>query len=110
MTIDVKELLGKIEEQAFRCRHAESNGIRVDHERERLKNVLFNNVNDVIEALKIALSADTQIRMLEASVESADAELKELDDEIKRLRSAAASKAAARGKGKTKAETGINVE
>ena len=104
MGIDIKELRKKIEEQAFRYRNAMSNGMMVAQETERMKNILINNLGEIIDALKMAEGAEEQIKTLEAEVDSADAELKELDDEIKKLRNAAAPKAAAKGNMKAQAE------
>ena len=98
MGIDIKELRKKIEEQAFRYRNAMSNGMMVAQETERMKNILINNLGEIIDALKMAEGAEEQIKTLEAEVDSADAELKELDDEIKKLR--AASNKPVRGKRK----------
>ena len=102
MGIDIKELRKKIEEQAFRYRNAISNGMMVAQETERMKNILLNNLGEIIDALKMAEGAEEQIKTLEAEVDSADAELKELDDEIKKLRNAAAPKAAAKDKMKAR--------
>ena len=82
-----QELYEKVSEQAFRWRHAQSNGMMVNQETERLKNIALNNMDDIVAALKYAVEAAETIRMLETEVDSADAELKELDDEIKKLRS-----------------------
>lgn len=89
MGIDITELRTKLEEQAFRLHSAQSNGIMVNQETERTKNVLLNNLGEIITALKAAEGAAEQINELEAEVASADAELKELDDEIKKLRAGA---------------------
>lgn len=107
MGIDITELRKKIEEQAFRLRSARSNGMMVPQETERMRNIMMNNIQEIVDALKVAENAAEQIKMLEAEVDSADAELKELDDEIKKLRLAAASKPAAKGKVKSKAEPNV---
>ena len=89
MGIDITALRKKLEDHRFRWNHAKSNGIKVMQETEVMRNILLNNLDEIIDALKIAESADEQVKMLEAEVASADAELKELDDEIKRLRAEA---------------------
>lgn len=101
---DINELYTKISEQAFRWNHARSNGMMVNQETERLKNIVINNINNIVEALKYAAEASEKMAILEAELDAADEELKELDDKIKELQNAAASKPAAKGKTKAKAE------
>ena len=84
-------------------RSAKVSGFMVDRETEKLKNIIMNNLQDIIGALKMLAEYSERVKELEADLESADAELRELDDEIKKLRNAAASKAAAKGKTKEKA-------
>ena len=98
MGIDITELRKKIDEQLFLLESAKSNGRMVNQETERMKNILLNNAREIVDALKMAEGAAERIKILEAEVDSADAELKELDDEIKKLRNASAPKAAAKGK------------
>lgn len=93
MGIDIKELRIKIEDQKFAYTRAQSIGMMVNQETERMKNILMNNLAEIVDALKVAEGAEEKIKMLEAEVESADAELKELDDEIRRLREEAAKPA-----------------
>ena len=101
--LNVKALFELIREQTFRWNKAKKNGMMVAQETERLKNLVLNNMDDIVTTMRMAVEASDRIKMLEAEVESADAELNELDDEIKNLRNAAASNAAAKGKGKSKA-------
>ena len=104
MTTDVKTLREKIEEQAFRWRVAVSNWTMVPQETERLKNVMINNLDEIIEALKMAEKAESRIAEIQESLDFAEAELKDQDDEIKKLRNTAAPKPAAKGRMKAKAE------
>lgn len=104
---DINGLHAKVAEQTFRWRHAQSNGMMVNQETERLKNILLNNIDDIVTALQYAAEAEETIKTLETELDSADAELKELDDEIKKLRNAAAAKPAAKAKNKTKAEPDV---
>lgn len=103
MEINIQELLRKIEDQEYVVRSAKVSGFMVDRETEKLKNIIMNNLPDIIGALKMLAEYSERVKELEADLSSADAELKELDDEIKKLRDAAASKPAAKGKTKAKA-------
>jgi len=96
MGIDISELRKKLEDQAFRLESAKANRTMVNQETERTKNILLNNLSDIVAALKMAEHSAEEIKMLEAEVESADAELKELDDEIKKLRKTAPKQQAAK--------------
>lgn len=99
-----QEILVKIADQRIKMKVAAVSGFHVDLENERMKNLLLNNLDDIVEVLTAAAVSEKRIGELEADLQSADEELKELDDEIKKLRSAATSKAAAKGKPKAKAE------
>lgn len=103
--MNIKEVREKIEEQAFRLKKASTNRIMVANETERMKNVLYNNVSEIIEILKFAESANEKIDRLYIEVENADAELQDKDDEIKALKEAAARPAA-----KSKSKKVPNVE
>lgn len=105
MKTSVNELRKKIDGQVFQYKHAVSNGIMVNRVLEQTKNVLFNNMDEIAEALKLAEDAEKRIAELQANVDFAEAELRDMDDEIKKLRNAAASKPAAKGKVKAKEET-----
>lgn len=104
MEINIQELLRKIEDQEYKIRSAKVNGFMVDRETEKLKNIIMNNLPDIIGALKMLAEYTERVSELETDLASADAELREMDDELKKLRNAAASKPAAKGKTKAKAE------
>lgn len=106
----MNELKKKLESHAFRWKAAIQNGIMVNQETEQMKNILLNNLDGIIEAVGLAVEAADKIQCLEAEIDSADAELKELDNEIKKLRSAAASKPAAKSKTKVKAEPRVEAD
>ena len=103
MEINIQELLRKIEDQECCVRSAKVSGFMVDREVDKLKNIVMNNLEEIIGALKMLAEYTERVKELEADLALAVAELKELDDEIKRLRNAAASKPAAKGKTKAKA-------
>ena len=78
--MDIKELKSKIAEQAFRLQGAKANGFMINQETERMKNILMNNLDDIVEALKFADEA--QAKTDREFVE----ELEEKDDEIAALK------------------------
>ena len=85
----VKELKQTIEEQAFALKKAKTRGFMVNQETEKMRNILVNNLDDILAALGVAIDAEERIARLVVEVESADAELAEKDDEIKALKEAA---------------------
>lgn len=85
----VKELKQTIEEQAFTLKKAKTRGFMVNQETEKMRNILVNNLDDILAALDVAIDAEERIARLVVEVESADAELAEKDDEIKALKEAA---------------------
>ena len=85
----VKELKQTIEEQAFALKKAKTRGFMVNQETEKMRNILVNNLDDILAALDVAIDAEERIARLVVEVESADAELAEKDDEIKVLKEAA---------------------
>ena len=103
MGIDITELRKKIEDQMFRWNSAKSNGTMVNQETERMKNILINNVSEIVIALQACENSAQQIMELEAEVASTDAELKEQDEELKKLRKQT-------GKGKPMAKGEPDVE
>lgn len=103
MKITMNELAKTLSDAAFKYRNAVRNRIMVNQEQERLKNILINNLDDIVEALEEAGKADEKIRMLETEIEDADAELAELDKQLKEARKPAPAKA----KPKAKAEPDV---
>ena len=86
--MEIKELYEKISDQAFSLRRALANTANFAPHVERMKNILYNHLGEIEEALKFAAEAEKKIKVLEVEIESADAELKEKDDEIRALREA----------------------
>lgn len=82
----VKELKQTIEEQAFALKKAKTRGFMVNQETEKMRNILVNNLDDILAALDVAIDAEERIARLVVEVESADAELVEKDDEIAALK------------------------
>ena len=85
----IKELKQAINEQAFTLKKAKTRGFMVNQETEKMRNLLVNSLDDILAALDVAIGAEEKIARLVVEVESADAELKEKDDEIADLKEAA---------------------
>ena len=103
--MQITELRDKIAAQAFTMRKAQSRGTMVSQETERMKNILMNNLDEIIEALNVAADAEEKIARLTVEIMSADEELQEKDDEIKELKAAAEKKGpAAKKPAETKAD------
>ena len=103
--MQITELRDKIAAQAFTMRKAQSRGPMVSQETERMKNILMNNLDEIIEALNVAADAEEKIARLTVEIMSADEELQEKDDEIKELKAAAEKKGpAAKKPAETKAD------
>ena len=83
--MDMKQMVKDVQDQAFRLRNAESTGMLVREERERMKNVLFNYKDEILEAIAIADEADEKIKVLELQLDDSDKELAELEKELKAL-------------------------
>jgi len=76
-----KELYEKIRSSSFGMRKGMSNTTNHAPLVEQMKNILYNNLADIEEALKFAAEAEEQIKVLE--LELADAE-RELDEALKK--------------------------
>ena len=85
----IKELKQTLDDQAFALKKAKTRGFMVNQETEKMRNILVNNLDDILAALDVAIDAEERIARLVVEVESADAELAEKDDEIKVLKEAA---------------------
>lgn len=83
-----KELYEKIRDQAFSMRKALGNTVSTAPHINQMKNVLYNNLDEIEEALKFAMDAEKKIKVLEVEIDSADAELQEKDDYIRELKEA----------------------
>lgn len=98
----VTELRDKIAAQAFALEKAKKRGMMVSQETERMKNVLMNNMDAIIDALTFAAEADKKVTLLATEVDDADAELREKDDEIAALKAELEKKQAPKAKPKEK--------
>lgn len=101
--MDMKKMVKDVQDQAFRLRNAESTGMLVRDERERMKNVLFNYKDEILEALAMADEADEKIKVLELQLDDSDKELAELEKELKELKAAPNGKNVAGKRDKTPA-------
>lgn len=99
----MKEMIKEVQDQAFRMKLAESNGIMVREEKERTKNILYNNMELILEALAMADEADEKIQVLELQLDDSDKELAELEKELKELKAATDGKKVAGKRDKTAA-------
>ena len=90
--MNITELKTRISDQAFALNKAKSRGMMVNQETERMRNVLMNSVDEIIEALEYAEKADLRIARLSVEIESADADLAEKDDIIAELKKPKAKK------------------
>ena len=78
----IKELKRTLDDQAFAMKKAKTRGFMVNQETEKMRNILVNNLDDILAALDVAIDAEERIARLVVEIESADAELAEKDDEI----------------------------
>ena len=83
--MDIKALYDKIHEQAFNLRRGLSNSVNHAAFITQTKNVLYNNLDAIEEALKFAEDAERQIKILEIELNDAERELDEKDQQIKEL-------------------------
>lgn len=86
--MEIKELYEKISDLSFNLHKVMANTVNFVPHVERTKNVLYNNLGEIEEALKFAMDAEKKIKVLEVEIESADAELQEKDDYIRELKEA----------------------
>lgn len=84
--MDIKELKDRLSEQEHRLRKARNSGMGVREESERMKTLMLNRMGEIMTAIEMAESAARTIERLNAEVDSADEELKQMDREIKRLK------------------------
>lgn len=82
----IKELKQTLDDQAFAMKKAKTRGFMVNQETEKMRNILVNNLDNILDALNVAIDAEERIARLVVEVESADAELIEKDDEIAALK------------------------
>lgn len=84
--MEINALYDEIRDQAFRLHRAIGNVANSRPYVEQTKNILYNRLNEIEEALKFAAEAEKQIKVLTVEIESADDELKRKDDEIAGMR------------------------
>lgn len=102
--MEIQQLASKLSDAKFELQLAHSHGAMVNQRKEGLRNILENNLDEILRALDFAAKAEEKIKVLEIEVQDADDELDEKDDEIKELKeqlAALQTKAPAR-KGKSK--------
>ena len=104
--MNVKEVKSKLEEQAFRLKKAQTTGMMVNQETDRMRNLLVNNMDEIMEALAYAVDAEEKLERLTVEITSADEELDEKDDEIKQLREELETLKAGKLKGKQDVKQG----
>jgi len=76
--MEIKELYEKIRSASFAMRKGISNSNNHGPFREQMKNVLFNNLDDIESALKFASECSKKIEVLELELDDAERELDEL--------------------------------
>ena len=87
-----KELYEKISDQRFTMRRGISNSMNHAAFYEQMKNILLNNLDQIVDALQYAAEAEAKINVLELELNDAERELDEKDKQIKELTAAAAKK------------------
>lgn len=76
--MEIKELKAKLEEQAFRLNKAKSNGTMVNQETERMKNLIINNYEAIVDALAKAEKLEREVSILNIELDDAERELDEM--------------------------------
>ena len=57
MSVDIKELKDRITSQAFTLKKAKTRGMMVTQETDRMRNILMNSLDEIVEALEYAVNA-----------------------------------------------------
>ena len=83
--MDIKKLYEKLSEQQFNMRRGIANSVNHAQFYEQTKNVLLNNFDDIVEALKFAADAEGKMKVLELELNDAERELDEKEAQIKEL-------------------------
>lgn len=81
----IKELYEKISDQQFTMNRGIANSVNHAAFYEQMKNVLLNNLDAIVDALKFATNAEQQINVLNVELNDAERELTEMDARIKEL-------------------------
>lgn len=76
--MDKKALYEKIRDMALTVRHGVANTAVPLRFVEQAKNILYNNMDEIEEALKYAASAEDEIKLLEIELADAEREIDEL--------------------------------
>lgn len=76
--MEYQELYEKIRDVAFETRNAVANTAAPGRYVERAKNILYNNMDAIEDALKYAAEASKKIQILELELDDAERELDEL--------------------------------
>ena len=76
--VEIKKLYEKIRDNSFSMRRGMSNSVAHGPIVERMKNILYNNLPEIEEALKFASEAADQIMVLEVELADAEHELDEM--------------------------------
>ena len=76
--MEIKGLYEKISNQNFTLKRVIGNSAAPGAVIEQTKNVLYNNIDAIEEALKYAADAEGQIRVLEQELDDAEREIDEL--------------------------------
>ena len=75
--MEIKELREKLSEQAFKLKKARANGTMVMQETERMKNLLVNNCDAIVEALTRVEKLEQEVAVLNMELDDAERELDE---------------------------------
>lgn len=75
--MEIKELREKLSEQAFKLKKARANGTMVMQETERMKNLLVNNCDAIIDVLTRVEKLEQEVAVLNMELDDAERELDE---------------------------------
>lgn len=84
--MEIQQLASKLSDAQFELKVAIAHGAKINQAKESLRNVLQNNIDEILKALDFAAKAEQQIKVLEVEIANADSELDEKDDEIANLK------------------------
>ena len=90
--MELKEMIGEIQDQVTRLRKAKATGVTVNYEKERLKNVLFNHADEILEAMAMADEAEEKIKILNLQLDDSEKDLADVEKELKELKAKTAVK------------------
>lgn len=90
--MEIKELREKLSEQAFKLKKARANGTMVMQETERMKNLLVNNCDAIVEALTRVEKLEQEVAVLNMELDDAERELDEAKKDISAKKTTAKKK------------------